>query len=56
MTVAATTVRLWWRLIVAHRPLDGVCPICRVRRCRERAYARSALIVTGVWHLGPPEM
>lgn len=54
MTVAEATVRLWWRLMIRHRPLDGVCPVCRVRRCGERTYARTALIVTGAWHFGPP--
>ncbi|MCX4474788.1 hypothetical protein OOK41_31505 [Micromonospora sp. NBC_01655] len=46
--------RTWWRTMIAHRPVDGRCPRCGVARCWRRAEARAALIVAGLWHLGPP--
>ncbi len=46
--------RTWWRLMVQHRPVNDRCPVCGIRRCAERAYAHWALIVSGLWHLGPP--
>lgn len=48
------TPRIWWRTMIAHRPVDGRCPICRVRRCWPRAQAMADLIAADVWHLGPP--
>ncbi|MEU8298577.1 hypothetical protein AB0C04_15025 [Micromonospora sp. NPDC048909] len=45
MTVTAAAVG-WRRTILAHRPVDGVCPICRRRKCWPRAAAFANLIAT----------
>ncbi|MFF0823088.1 hypothetical protein ACFYUR_22225 [Micromonospora haikouensis] len=54
MTAAAAGRRTWWQTMIAHRPLDGRCPLCQVARCWRRAEARATLIALDLWHLGPP--
>ncbi|MEU7617163.1 hypothetical protein AB0B27_13865 [Micromonospora rifamycinica] len=41
----------WWRLMDAHRQRGGLCPVCRTpRRCRERAWAFTQLLVNDLLH------